>query len=259
MSNPAHAAAARQILASMKELYGAPQTLQAADEKRFAHLKLADYGKFRDYMKQRGFRPLGDFEIPEVNRSRVALLAPTMIRALVSPTGDMAIAYYQTAPRVGRVVALLLKGLANLRLLDAPRAFRQNMRRRHLLDVMTEFDDGTFLTVSNAGLAAMITQPPSIERILLPDTQSPDVLLNAQARRLQQLAAAGGRKPFPIRSSEDLLRMHKRMSALKVAYRAEQNWVTRDELRAMSAGNEALADAIYAELEQLVAAERRQR
>lgn len=245
--------AARSVLADMRRNFGTPQFMEPTQASRYPHLDLARYDAYQAAMERRGFRMLGDFEQKAVNSSPTSLLAPTFVRCCVSENGDRVVSYYQVKPRMGRLLRMLLKGLLNLRWLDAPRTFAQNLPLRQCVDVETEFDDGRFLQTSNAQVAGLLAQPPFMEAQFLPfGTPLPALLdrhVTELARRLH-----GGAKAVPVRNADDLLAVQKRQHAFKMAWRESVQWVTREELRAM-AGNDELADAIHAEVRRIVAAE----
>ncbi len=247
---------ARKILDDMKRNYATPVTLRPVAARNFAHLDLRRYDALRAALEKRGFRCLGDFENTAVNESPSTLLAPTFVRASVSEEGTLVVGYYQTQPRMGRHLKLLLTGLLNLRWLAAPRNFAAQTRKHQCADVTTELDDGTFIVTSNAQSAALLSQPPAIRSDFHAfDTPLP-VLLDRHRAELARTLHGGARRALQVRSDEDLLSMEKRMAAAKIAWRESVNWVTRDELRAMAGGNNDFADAVYEEVRRLVAAER---
>ncbi len=147
----------------MKANYGSMHTRVLVKEEDFTHLDLSAYHAFREEMEANGFRYLADYEILEVTNSPGTLLARTMLRAMVSREGNVVAGYYQTKPRVWRRVQGLLRGLLNLRFMDAPRDFAEGMKTRHCVDFSTEFEDCTFLCTSNAEGAAKMTSPPEID------------------------------------------------------------------------------------------------
>lgn len=250
---PGIAQAAGKILADMKANYANPAQLAPARADQFRHLDLHRYENCSLAMEKRGFTWLGDFENVAVNRSKTSLLAPTMLRVWASGDGQSVVCYTQVKPHLPRRIRALLTGLANFRWIAAPRDFQANLRMRQCVDVETEFDDGTFLTTSNAAMAAMITLPPSIqsdfhsERTSLPD------LLQRHQGKLARILHEGRRRPVPVRTADAMLHMQKRMAAQKLAFRESVHWVTQDELRAMAGGNRQLADAIHAEVRRQLA------
>jgi hypothetical protein len=255
--HPSWTAAAKSILTQMREQYATPQTLEPAEPRKYDHLQLQRYAMFHAAMEARGFTFLGDYQIPEWNNSPTTMLAPTMIRGMASHDGAILAGYFQVLPRMARRLKMLAIGLLNFRLIAAPRDFARNLGMNELVDLTTEFDDGSFLVTSNAVPAALIAPPPSVEcRFHASKTPLPDLMAD-HTRRLDEIRREPqGRKPVPVRTAEDLLRLEKRLRALKMEHRASVQWVTQEELRAFASGDTKQADAIYAEVQRLLAAER---
>jgi hypothetical protein len=131
------------------------------------------------------------------------------------------------------------------------------MQARHYFGFETEFDDGTWVTTSNAQAASLISGPPTIESRFLPYETPPEVLLQSHRLRVQELCRAGSQtdgqiKPVQVTSVSDLVQMLTRQSAQKAAHRVAVQWITRDEMRAMSAGNTAIADEVFLEIQKLL-------
>lgn len=251
------AEAAKAIVAMAKENYGAPPTLVPTDEAKFPHLELDEYRGFRSAMEIEGFSFLCDLDMLEISRSPTTLLAPAMIRVMVSADSHIVTDHYQVKPRYWRRLKVLASGLLSLRLLDAPINFLQGLRTQYCTGFETEFDNGSFLVTSNAHAASMMSGPSSIENQFFAFGTAISTLLDAHRTRLAEIVdTPGGPKPLAIRSLDDLLRMQKRQSAHKVAHRAACQWVTQDELHQYTQGNTELAEALYAEVKKLLAADR---
>jgi hypothetical protein len=249
--------AARAIVALAKENYGAPATLAPTDETKFPHLELDEYHSFRAGMEIEGFSFLCDLDMLEISQSPTTLLAPAMIRVMVSADSFIVTDHYQVKPRIWRRLKLLASGLLSLRLLDAPLNFLQGLPTRYCTGFETEFDNGTFLVSSNAQSASMMSGPTSIENQFFPFGTPVSTVHEAHRTRLAEIVnSPGGPKPLAIRSLDELLRMQKRQSAHKVAHRAACQWVTRDELHQYAQGNAELADSLYSEVQRMLAEDR---
>jgi hypothetical protein len=247
------AEAARAIVATMKGMYGAPHTVVPVDEAQFKHLQLDRYRSVKSMLEAQGFRYIADLEILQVSQSPTSLIARTMIRSMVSQDGHVVADYYQIRPRTWRRLKLLGRGLLNLRLFDAPQNFLKGMGTRHCIGFETEFDDGRFLITSNAESASKVSMPPTIERVFFPYGTPPSVVYSAHAKRLADvLGGSHVPKPVVIESLADLLQMQKRQNAQKIAHRAAMQWVTKSELEGLSNGNQAIADAVFEEVQKLL-------
>jgi len=243
--------AARKILELMKATYQRPLEYVPADEADFSHLDLPAYRAFAAWTGRRGFRVLGDLEIPAVSNQPGSVLARTFIRASVSPDGATLCEYYQIKPRVGRVLRRYLIGLINLRWIASTRWMLGAMRTRHCVGFETEFDDGDFILTSNAQAAGVIGLPPTIDSQVFDYGEAPAVLLKAHQTRVKaRLGALPGVHRVKLGGVDDLLAQQHRQSVQKSTFRMAQEWITRAEVGAM-AGNADVAAAVYAEVRKL--------
>jgi hypothetical protein len=82
-------------------------------------------------------------------------------------------------------------------------------------------------------------------------------LLSHHLVRIREITESDAQlRPLFMASYDDLFDMDSRQKALKNAYRASRQWVTQSELHSMARGNEELADAVYAEVQKILATER---
>ncbi len=176
-----------------------------------------------------------------------------MIRIMVSEDGCITTNYYQFRQNRWPLLKALAAGLLRLNWISAPKNFVRDMKTRHCVGFGSEFDDGRWLIASNAQSAGKITMPPAMEQHYFPYGTATAVLLDSHRKRVREiLLESPGVKPLVAATVEDILQAHERLSAQKSAYRASVQWVTQAELRAMSNGNHAYADEVYAEVQKLV-------
>lgn len=176
-----------------------------------------------------------------------------MMRIMVSEDGSIAAEYNQNRQLRWPLLKKLAAGLLGLSWISAPKYFVRDMKTRHCVGFASEFDDGRYLVTSNAEAAGMITQPPNMEQHYFPWGTSVPVLLDAHRKRQQEmLLESQGVKSLVAWPVEDILQAHDRLSTQKCEYRASVQWITQDELRAMSNGNHAYADEVYAEIKKLL-------
>lgn len=247
---------AKSIVARMKKQYSTPHTMVAVDEAEFQHLNLDDYQTFRDMLEEQGFRYIADLEILEVSNAPNSVIARTMIRTMASKDGYITTGYYQVMPNVRNRLKNLLIGLSNMRFIDAPVGFIKAMKTRHCSEFETEFDDGSFLTTSNAQSAGSLSGPLSIESHFFPYGTPISSLLEVHQKRLNEILSSNeGRKPIAMRTLTDILQSGQRLKSLKNAHRAASQWITKEELQKMSGGNPELANEVYAEIQKLLAQE----
>jgi hypothetical protein len=252
-------AAAQSIVATMKRHYSAPHTMVLANESEFDHLDLGAYRSLQKELEASGFRAVGDVEILEVSNSPTTLIARTMIRNMLSADGLVLAQYYQVKPRIGRRLRLLLRGLLNGRWIDAPKNFLEGMKTRHCTGFETEFDHGGQLVTSNAQAASAISGPSTIENIFFPYGTPISILMSRHLKRLADITAAEPKAhPVPMQSLEAIFAMQRRQNLQKIAHRSAVQWVTQTEVRDMSGGKDQLSDAVFAEVQRLLAEEQLQ-
>jgi hypothetical protein len=250
---------AEKIVASMRHNFGAPHTMVKADPSEFGHLDLEAYARFEAEMRERKYDLVADLEILEVSTSPTAVIARTMIRTMLSSDGRVLAQYYQVRPRMGRRIKMLLRGLLNLRLIAAPMSFAQGMIVRHCVSFETEFDDGRHLMTSNAQAAAMLSGPKSIVRHFFPYGTPTAVLIEHHLARVQEITGGDPGKAVAMRTFDDVLEMQKRQNLMKVAHRRSIEWLTQSEMLAMSGSSPETGEAVFAEVQRLLAEERQER
>lgn len=241
--------AAQRILATMKAAHSGDFTYLPAREADFSHLDLAAYRQFLEQHEAKEFRYLGDVEIAQISASPTTLVARTFIRSMVSAHGTVVAEYYQVKPRMGRLLRMLLRGLANRRWLAAPRFFFKTLKTKHCVGYTTELADGHFIVTSNAESAGKIDSPPTIDSAFHPyGTPAPIVMDDHFARLKSRLAQSPGLRPQRLCTEEDLQQRRVRMKRQKDAYREAVNWVSKEELQRMAPGSPQLAAAVYEEV-----------
>lgn len=141
--------------------------------------------------------------------------------------------------------------MVNLRWIAATRMALSTARTRHCVSFETEFSDAGFVVTSNAQGAAMLSQPPTFDVRFHPYRTAPaDLLADHKARVAARLAAHADARIVPVADVRGMLAQQRRVAELKSAWRAAQNWISREELGKM-ADNPNVADAVFAELQKL--------
>lgn len=249
---PTVRAAAEEIIGNLKRVYTAPYTIVPAKEDAFSHLDLSVYRQFKETLEGDGYRFLSDYEILEVSNQPNSLLARTMIRCMLSADGGTCAGYYQIRPRIGRLVKQLLVGIVNLRFIAAPSFFLQNLGTKHCYDFESEIA-GAYVMTTNAAAAAAMSQPASVDAKFFGYETPVIVLRGAHEARLAAAIQRTGASSTRMSTKEDVLAMQARLKRLKDAHRATSNWITQSELLALSGGNTAIADAVFEEVQKLLA------
>ena len=170
----------------MRSTYGAPHTFLPADERDFPHLNLAQYQKVRAELATKGFRHVADIEIMEATMAPHSTLARTFISCHLSDNGICA-SHDQAKPKRLHLLRFLIGGIYRLRWISAPRTFLKYIHSRHCLALETEFNDNSYVVTGNAEVAAMISQPPTVDVEYHPFGTPMQHLLERHTARIESL------------------------------------------------------------------------
>ena len=243
--------AALRILETLQAVYATPLEYVPARAPDFPHLDLPAYAASRAWMQEHGFRHLVDLEMPALSNNPRTLMARSFTRAYAAVDGTAVAEYYQFMVRRDRLFQQWATGMRNLRWIAATRFALGALSTRHCTGFETEFDDGGFVATSNAESAAKLTAPPSMDILHLPIGADPgDVLAAHKARVASRLARLPQARLLHVTDVRQMLAQQRRMAEQKSAWRAAQDWVTKDELHSMGS-NPAVADEVFAELRKL--------
>jgi len=257
MQQTAVAQAAHNILKQLRETYnGQPPRRAPAREADFRHLDLSAYRWFQSELETLGYRLLADEELIDMGRARGSLYTRTFVRQMVSADGCIVCSYYQEKQRLFKRLWRLFDGLMGGRGNRAREEFRSGQTIRHHMDVSSHYSDGRTLNLGNSQSAGSSINPPAIETHRLPEDTQLEELLDAHDLHMRQLLTeTPGLRAVAVNSVEDLHQQQAREAALKAEYRKSVNWVTHEELLAMTGGNAEFADAVYEAIQQQLAKE----
>ena len=247
--------AAERILAKAKKSYSSPALVVRTNESEYGHLDLEFYRRFQEILEAKGYRFLSDVKILGISDTPDSPLVPTMIRSMVSRDGTTKAGHYQATPRMRRRVTTVLAGILTLRFLTQPRRFLQSLTTKQCDDFESEIA-GTYIVTSNAEGAQTIGMPKAIDTRFFPYGTPLEEVRAAHEARLKAAIKRTGAAPTTMTTLEDTFAMGARLKELKNAHRAASSWVTQDELRAAANGDVALADAIFKEIQAILAEER---
>jgi hypothetical protein len=254
-SRQIHRDAAERILAKTRKTYGSPAVVVRTSEAEYGHLDLDVYRRFQLALERRGYRFLSDIKIVGISDSPHSVLVPTMIRSMISADGTTSAGHYQATPRIARRVTAVLAAILTLRFITQPRRFLQSLMTKNCDDFESEIA-GTYVVTSNAEGAQTIGLPKVFDSRFFPYGTPLDEVRASHEARLNAAIKRTGATPTTMTTIEDVLAMGARSRECKNAHRAASNWVTQSELRAAAHGNTALADAIYNEIQAILAEER---
>ncbi len=224
--------AARHILATIEATFQPTHHYVTVKASSYRHLDIAYYEKATRLLTARGFRVLADVEDTTITAAPGGVLMPVMIRALLSKDGTVMAALYHP-----RIKSLLLRFLLWV------------MRKSpgKVVDMETEFSDGSFVVTSNAASAAAIALPALIAAEYLPVTaRVHDVHQRHTERLAAHLQQRSGVTTRSIRTHDELIASQNRMNAIKAAFRGEIGGITKDELDQLAIFGKSMTGDVHA-------------
>lgn len=227
--------AAHEILASLEATYQATHRYVRVKPTDFPHLDISWYEKTTRLLATKGFRAVADVEDKTITEAPGTVLSAILVRALASRDGTVVAALYH--PHIRKLWVRVLLWI-----------LRKTPGK--VVDMETEFSDGSFVATTNAASAGVLENGPMIQAEFLPFTTTPlEVHARHMARVAEHLAQRPGVAPRVMTSYEDMLASQHRMNALKAAYRGEVGGITKAELDRLAVFGKGLTDAVHAEIQ----------
>lgn len=227
---------AKKILASAMRMAPGRFEVRIATRETHPHIAWRDYERARGELERLGFRWLADVQ-PVSHPEDPGAMRPNVLRFLLDEDGTTTAAFYRLALRwtIGGIFG---------RLLGAGRG---------VLDLVTEFTDGTSVETSNAPLSGKWSDPPFLVREFV--RGSPAELLAYHRHRVAEHAARSpGAVPARMASLDDVAARADVTERRKREFRRSIGWITRAELAAHGASGAQL-DQLEAAIRRLVAAQ----
>jgi hypothetical protein len=214
-------AGAKKITDMQKALYSGPHEYGPVRVHDFGWLDSAHYDAMQRRLEVAGFQSFGDVE--DLTLSAVHPNMRTAMRDMASGDGVVAACIWQLKLR-GWLRILALFGLV-----------KGDMR---VVDLATEFSDGSFLnTANNLGLDPS-SDVPGIERMALPNSTPIEEAVSAHRRRVVEiLAARPGVVPVLTRTPQEYRKSSDRAHALKCAEKVRNNFVDLQQFAGAVATN----------------------
>jgi hypothetical protein len=225
------AQAARDILASIEATYVPMHEYARVDPSQFRHLDLAFYDRTATMLCAHGFHVVANVEDLTISNSPATMLDRIMIRSLLSRDGTVMASCYH--PRVKhpalRVLLWLLRKLPG-----------------KVVDMETEFTDGSFVLTSNASSAEAITLPAMMSVEFHPFSTSAERIMRRHKERVSwHLAQRRGVAARIFATHDDIIASQNRLNALKAAFRGEVGGITEAELEQLSVFGSGFARDVH--------------
>ncbi len=223
---------AERIVSILRATYVPHHELAVVDCREFGHLDLAFYDAATDLLTSLGYRVLGDLENRTLNSNPKRAFCRIMIRGLVSPDGSVSVGIYHAKRRARHRFLSWIAG---------------HPKHDRIVDVETEYADGSFLLTTNATSASLALFPPTVRTQFVPyGTEITEILATHHRRHAALLASEPGCTPRIRRTLEEVLESQRRQLALKCAFRDSIGGLTVSELQRI-AGNDSVRVAEIAE------------
>lgn len=223
--------AAQHILATLEASYQPTHDYVAVETRAFRHLDLRFYERTATMLGAKGFRVVADIEDRTISNTPRTVLDRIMIRMLLSKDGTVTASLYD--PRIKsfwkRLTLRLLRALPG-----------------KVVDMETEFSDGSFVVTSNAASAAAIRLPSLIDAEYHPcATTVHEIHARHTARVAGRLQHSSGVFARQCTGFAEMVASQNRMNALKAAFRGEIGGITKDELEQLSRTGPGIAHAVH--------------
>ena len=217
-SNPGAGGMAKKIYNQMEQLYAGRHEYRVARPEDFPHIQRAHYDDCEVWLKERGYRTLGNIE--DLVLTKVYPNTRTYLRAFMSADGAIAAACYDVSPtgwmRLAKLVGLMEKNYRTL-------------------EFETEFQNGTFLRTSNAKGRQQLDEPPSITQNLLPPNTPFEEILAQHTEVMEEWHRTDEAfTPVICKTLEDVLQSQHRAMDITCAWRKEIGYLTREEMTRMA-------------------------
>ncbi|MBP7865077.1 MAG: hypothetical protein KA419_03940 [Acidobacteria bacterium] len=230
-------AAAVKLDERLRKVYAPRHEYREVRPEEFPHLDLAWYDRMAEGLRARGFRGKGDLE--DLTVSAAFPETRTFIRVMTAEDDTLSAGFYQARVTGPTLKMIQARGMDSLR----------------VLDLQTEFEDGRFVSTTNAEMSASIQVPAEIIREVHPAETSADELLQRHRVRLDRFRQGNpGVEAVPMSGMAALIASANRQNALRAAHREGQGgFVTREEIRRIArASDQQTAGEILAdEMEKL--------
>jgi hypothetical protein len=197
------------MVAGIKALYGQIHEFRNADDEDFESVDRKFYDDAQQRFAELGFRHLGDIVDQTIEQTNGLT---TVVRVMSSTDGSTTAGVYHFKPPM------------------MPRGFEG--KDLVMVDLSTEFSDGTFLLTSNTKGLDLTTTPTGLHRMQHELTTPIEQLVAAHETEKQKLLAAKqGATVVTINTLSDALESEKRQQAVKNAFRKQIGYVDPEEVR----------------------------
>jgi Protein of unknown function (DUF3592) len=216
--------AAKKIEANLKPMMETRHEYAIVNAADFPNLDLAFYDQTQKFLEGHGFTWLGDKENITLRKSAGLNI---FIRVMVSQDKTIMAGIYH----------FKRKGLTGT-------------KEARVLDLESWFNNGHFLTTSNAEQAGHFNSPPTIDACHLPNNTPQDQILQTHLNRFQAFVSRHpGVQPYGLATMEDTQNAQDELQRIKAEFRSRAG-LSKAELERIAGGGSPAVDEVHAKLEE---------
>lgn len=237
MTNPKQAA--QKLLQTFQTLYSHPHVYRQVNPIQFPRVNHKFYEFSQASLEKFGFQKLADIENVTVN-STLPEECRTFIRVAISSNQTTIAGIYHIPSKKGSwLIRLIL--------------FLNRSPKSYVIDLETEFSDGSFLVTSNAAGSAQIKHEISnLHQQIFPANTAIEILYNAHQKALQDRIKPGSVEPLIVQAVRDVENFQHRLHILKSSYRQSIGFLNSEDIDNVANGQyKQAATSIKQELEKI--------
>lgn len=227
---------AQKILELNKAIYQPRHEYVSVREDDFSYLDLNFYRKSSEFLESKGFKFLDDFENITISSAHGGPFKPAMIRCMASSDGNIMAGIYHARFKS---------------LWSRIHSFLIGFYEAKVIDLETEFTDGSFVCTSNAMSASAAELPKEINSEYLPAKTPIAIIYECHKIRIEERQESTGLYPLALKSLKQVRDSQDRMNIIKAAFRNDIGIISLDKLKRLSRGNCRLAEEIHAEIRKI--------
>jgi hypothetical protein len=234
MNDSAEKNAAKDIVDFVKKVYVPRHEYAPVNPKDFSNLDLKFYEQAMKDLIQYDFRHVIDQECVTLKGGSNDLR--TFIRVGLSSDGTIMAGLYHPKPRFLLRLLLLLCFFI----------------LRKVVDLETEFSDGSFIVTSNIkGMVGINTPPDILTEYVSWKTPISQLLELHKSRVHNYLQTNQTIYPVQMRTIGDINESQNRMQEKKAAYRKNVGWITKEEMRNIAGKDNSIIAKVCSEIKSL--------
>jgi len=223
---------ASELLKFIEENYKSEHHYASVDLSDFSHVDKRFYQKESEQFTKHQFIHVEDCEDLTISNAQDRTLKRVPIRVMVSQDGTVMVGIYH--PKIRSIFLRIL-------------LFIIRQRLGKIIDLETEFEDGSFVVTSNAMAASPMSLPKLISCEYLPKNTKAEDLLKIHTQRVSDHSQIHKARPRFSKTIEEIRASQNRMNALKAAFRSEIGGITEEELIMLSP-SVSVAEEVFDEI-----------